>query len=186
VNTRFVALCVFLAVATVPPIWAGELAGVTLDDTVTLNDADLVLNGMGLRKKLWVEVYVAGLYLPSKTSDPGTVVSSAGAKKMVMHFLTDKAKKKKMASAWREGFEGNARDYAAIEARVDTFIGYFGDMKDGDVVEMDLVPGQGTTVYLNGTKKGTIEGDDFAAELLRVWVGEVPPSDDFKAGVLGA
>jgi hypothetical protein len=56
VNTRFVALCVFLAVATVPPIWAGELAGVTLDDTVTLNDADLVLNGMGLRKKLWVEV----------------------------------------------------------------------------------------------------------------------------------
>jgi hypothetical protein len=71
VNTRFVALCVFLAVATVPPIWAGELAGVTLDDTVTLNDADLVLNGMGLRKKLWVEVYVAGLYLPSKTSDPG-------------------------------------------------------------------------------------------------------------------
>ena len=185
-KTRFAALCVLLAVTMVPPSWAGDLAGVTMDDTVTLNDSDLVLNGMGLRKKLWVEVYVAGLYLPSKTSDPGTVVSGEGAKKMVMHFLTDKAKKKKMASAWREGFEGNATDYAAIEDRVDAFIAYFGDMKDGDVVEMDLVPGQGTTVYLNGTQTGTIEGDDFAAELLRVWVGDVPPSDDFKAGVLGA
>jgi hypothetical protein len=186
VKIRIVALCALVAVLVVPPTWAGELAGVTLDDTVMLDDAELTLNGMGLRKKLWVEVYVGGLYLPSASSDPDTVVEGPGAKKMVMHFLTNKATKKKMDSAWREGFEANSADHGAIESRVETFIGFFGDMKYGDVVEMDLIPGKGTTVVVNGAEKGSIEGDDFAAALLRVWVGDTPPSDDFKAGVLGA
>ncbi|MCK5377655.1 MAG: chalcone isomerase family protein [Acidobacteria bacterium] len=39
---------------------------------------------------------------------------------------------------------------------------------------------------LNGELKGTIEGDDFAAALLRVWLGAKPPTEDFKEGMLGA
>lgn len=33
---------------------------------------------------------------------------------------------------------------------------------------------------LNGELKGTIEGDDFAAALLRVWLGIKPPTEDLK------
>ncbi len=58
-------------------------------------------------------------------------------------------------------------------------------MDDGDVVEMTLVPGKGTTVVVNGATKGTIEGDDFAEALVNVWVGASPPTDEFKKGVLG-
>ena len=54
-----------------------------------------------------------------------------------------------------------------------------------DVVEMTLVPGKGTTVVVNGATKGTIEGDDFAEALVNVWVGDSPPTDEFKKGVLG-
>ena len=102
-----------------------------------------------------------------------------------MHFLTSKATKKKMDSAWIEGFEANWGHYGEIKARVMTFNSYFDDMKDGDVVEMTLVPGQGTTIVVNGATKGTIEGDDFGEALVNVWVGDSPPTDEFKKGVLG-
>ena len=55
-------LALFLAL----PAAAGTLAGVTLPDKADVDGKSLVLNGMGLRKKLVIKVYVGGLYLPQK------------------------------------------------------------------------------------------------------------------------
>jgi len=173
-------------VLTAPCLGAATLEDVTMPDEVTVGDATLQLNGMGVRKKLWVEVYVGGLYVVEKSSDPAAILASDGPKQMVMHFLTDRATKKKMDTAWQEGFEANnTAAFPSIRDRVERFIGFFGDMKDGDVVEMSLVPGDGTTVVVNDQEKGAIEGDDFATALLKVWIGDTPPTDDFKQGVLG-
>jgi len=175
-----------VAALVAPTVWAGELAGVTMADKATVGDQTLQLNGMGLRKKLWIKVYVAGLYLTSPSHDAAAVLAEPGPKKMVMHFLTNKATKSKMDDAWLEGFkENNPSEWGALEARVQRFMGFFGDMKDGDVVEMTFVPGEGTTVAINGQSKGTIEGDDFAPALLKVWIGDEPPTEDLKSGVLG-
>lgn len=183
---RRLSIVLLACVLAAPAVWSAELADVTLPDQETVGDASLELNGMGLRKKMWVKVYVAGLYLPSKSSDAGAAVQMAGTKKVVMHFLTDKATKKKMDAAWLEGFEANSpTEFGGLEDRVKTFMGFFGDMKDGDVIEMTVVPGQGTTVALNGDDKGVIEGDDFGAALLRVWLGDHPPTDELKSGMLG-
>jgi hypothetical protein len=169
-----------------PAVWSAELAGVEMDDQVTVGDETLVLNGMGLRKKLWVEVYVAGLYLPSPTSDAAVALAADGPKRVVMHFLTNKATKKKMDGAWIEGFEANSPDtYGDLEARVRRFADFFGDMKVDDVIELTVLPGTGTSVVLNDQEQGLIEGDDFSTALLRVWLGDHPPTDDLKAGMLG-
>jgi hypothetical protein len=176
------ALCVCLASFSS----AGELAGVTMDDEVTVGGEQLTLNGMGLRKKMWVKVYVAGLYLGSPTSDGDAAVSAGGAKRIVMHFLTNKATKKKMDAAWFEGFEANSpEEFAKLDERVSTFADAFGDMKVDDIVELTIVPGEGTTVTLNGQEKAVIAGDDFAAALLRVWLGDHPPDEEMKVGMLG-
>jgi hypothetical protein len=42
---------------------AGELEGVSMPDDVSVEGHPLKLNGMGLRKKFIVNVYVAGLYV---------------------------------------------------------------------------------------------------------------------------
>ena len=53
---------------------AGELAGVTMPDSITVeNGQKLVLNGMGLREMFWIDIYVGGLYLPTATHDPRIV-----------------------------------------------------------------------------------------------------------------
>lgn len=165
---------------------AAELAGVSLPDQVTVGGKTLVLNGMGLRKKMVIKVYAAGLYLEERSADPAVILGSSSTKRVVMHFLTGMATKSKMDEAWREGFEANSPDtYPALADRVTTFMGFFGDMKDGDEIVLTVVPGAGTTAALNGQDKGTIAGDDFGAGLLKVWLGDHPPSQDLKAGLLG-
>ncbi len=168
------------------PVMAGELAGVTMPDQVTVSGNSLVLNGMGLRKKLWIKVYVGGLYLKGRTHDAAEAVNAPGAKRMVMHFLTNKATKSKMDDAWMEGFENNnPEQWDALRGRVEQFISFFGDMRDGTDVEMTIEPETGVTVLIDGQVKGAIQGEDFAKALLNVWLGPEPPSDDFKEGVLG-
>lgn len=165
---------------------AAELAGVSLPDQVTVGGKTLVLNGIGLRKKMVIKVYAAGLYLEERSADPAVILGSSSTKRVVMHFLTNMATKSKMDEAWREGFEANSPDtYPALADRVTTFMGFFGDMKDGDEIVLTVVPGAGTTAALNGQDKGTIAGDDFGAGLLKVWLGDHPPSGDLKAGLLG-
>lgn len=183
---RSVALLV-VCFLVVPAVWSGELAEVKMADEITVGDATLQLNGIGLRKKMWVKVYVAGLYLESPAKDAAAAVSATGPKRVVMHFLTNKAKKGKMDAAWIEGFEANSpSNYASMADRVKKFADLFGDMKVGDVIELTVVPGGGTTATVNGETKGVIDGDDFAAGLLKVWLGDFPPSDELKAGMLGS
>lgn len=183
---RRVTVLALVMMVAVPLCWAGSLAGVDLDDKLTVAGKELQLNGIGLREKLWVDVYVGALYLESKATDAGRILSSEQTKMVVMHFLTDRATKKKMDGAWVEGFEANSPDnFSALRARIDTFIGYFGDMKTGDEIKMVMIPGQGTTVSLNDTEKGVIEGDDFAKALLLVWLGDSPPTEPLKQGMLG-
>lgn len=183
---RMVALLV-MCFLVVPAAWSGELAEVKMADEITVGDATLQLNGMGLRKKMWVKVYVAGLYLESQAKDAAPAVSATGPKRVVMHFLTNKANKKKMDAAWVEGFEANSpSNYASMADRVKKFTDLFGNMKVGDVIELTMVPGGGTTATVNGERVGVIDGDDFAAGLLKVWLGDFPPSDQLKAGMLGS
>lgn len=183
---RRVVVMFLVTLLVVPFCLAGELVGVKMPDEVTVSGKTVKLNGMGVRKKLWVKVYVGGLYLETKSSNAAAIVDSDQAKRVVMHFLTDRATKEKMDDAWKEGFEANSpKQYGALKKRVETFIGFFGDMKDGDRIEINMVPGEPTVVLLNGKEKGTIEGDDFAKGLLRVWLGDSPPTEDLKEGMLG-
>ncbi len=169
---------------------AGELAGVTMPDQVTVGEHSLVLNGMGLRTKkvlfIGVKVYVAGLYLPQKTSDAAAIITSDEPKQIVMHFLYKDVGKKKLVEAWNEGFEKNAREsMPRLKARLGTFNGYWSDMKTGDVAVMTYIPGQGTKVEIKGKDMGTIEGLDFAEALFSVWLGPQPPNVELKEGLLG-
>jgi len=183
---RVAVVMVLVGLVFTPAVWSGSLAGVTMSDTSKVGDTTLHLNGMGLRSKLWIKVYVAGLYVEQKSGSADSLVNASGTKLIVMNFLTSKANKKKMDGAWKEGFKANSpSNYKTLEPRVKKFMDLFGNLKDGDKVELTIVSGEGTHVAVNGKELGTIEGDDFGKALLLVWLGEEPPSDDLKSGLLG-
>ena len=164
---------------------AGELAGVTLDDSATAGESSLVLNGLGLRKKFGFKVYVGGLYLEAKALDAGQVMQADTPRHMVMHFLRG-VSKKQLCGGWDDGLEGNTPDASdAVKKDFESLCGYMDDVGKGDRLTFTYVPGKGTQVRVKGSAKGTLEGKAFADALLACWLGPKPPSEDFRDGLLG-
>jgi hypothetical protein len=166
--------------------YGGELVGVTMPDQVTVGTATLTLNGMGLRTKMMFKIYVAGLYLPAKESDPAKILAADEPKQIVMHFLYKNVGKEKLLEGWDEGFQNNSGDkVAALKEKIATFDGYWSDMKRDDVAVLTYTPGEGTKVEIKGKEMGVIEGKEFAQALFAIWLGPKPPTEDLKKGMLG-
>jgi len=165
--------------------WGGELAGVTMPDTVEVGDQELVLNGMGLRKKAFIKVYVAGLYLTEKMNDTAAILAVDAARRTAMEFRLG-VSADKMCAAWKEGLEKNTSNPSDdVRAKFDTLCEYQADMEKGETMVYTYVPGTGTEVEIKSEVKGTIEGKEFADALFAVWIGPEPPGEAFKKGLLG-
>lgn len=183
---RYVFALVLWGLASVAQ--AVQLAGVELPDRLEYGDKGLLtLNGAGIRKKLFIKVYVGALYLPEKTTDAAKAIEQAGAKRIYMHFLYDKVDKEKITNAWVNGFRGNLNEaeFEAIKPRLESFNAMFEPMQKGDDVELTYWPGEGTRVVVKGREKGKVEGEDFMQALLNVWLGEKPVDKGLKKGMLG-
>jgi len=178
------AVAVFV-VASMFDLHAASLAGVTLPDTVQVGGTTLVLNGLGLRKKFVVKVYVAGLYLEQKSSDAGAIIKADAPKRIVMHFLRG-VSKSQVADAFDESFNNNAPEAKkTMKADIDRLLGALEPVKEGDQMVFTYVPGTGTTLAINGKDKLTIAAPAFGPVLFSVWLGPKPPNADLKSGMLG-
>ncbi len=165
---------------------AATVAGVTLNDTTTAGGQTLVLNGAGIRKKLFIKVYVAGLYLPAKQSAPERILAADTARQMVMHFVFN-VEKGKIAEGWQEGLVANTPNTSpAVKQAFSTLSSWMEDMKKGQRLVLTYVPGSGTTVEVNGKVKGVLPDKAVADAILATWIGPKPgPGEDFKKAVLG-
>ena len=175
----------------VGPAYAAEVEGVKLADRVRLSDGEpeLVLNGAGLRTRVFFRVYVGALYLRAKTGNTQAVLSDNGPKRVAMHMLRDLSAEQ-LFSAFNDGLKANhaPADVAKFEPQVKQLEGIFNAVKaakSGDTILLDYVPGAGTRVVVNGNVKGTIAGDEFNRALLRIWLGDQPADAALKKAMLG-
>ena len=163
---------------------AATLADVTLPDTITVGNQTLVLNGLGLRSKMFVKVYVGGLYLEKKTNDAAAIISSDTTKRVVLQFVYGEVTPRADGRGVRRRVQGErARRHRRPE--VQQLIGALETMKKGEQMVVTYVPGTGTTLTLRGKDKVTIPGLPFAQAVFSVWFGPKPPSSDLKNGMLG-
>jgi hypothetical protein len=182
---RLAAALVALALAS--PAAARKVGGHEFPDAIDAGGQRLVLNGGGLRKKLFVKVYAAALYLPQPSREDAAVVALEAPKAVVMSFLRDLSRAQVMG-AFREGFEKNSAGPGLPDllSRLDRLAEAIPEeLKEGQDMSVTYVPGEGTTVQAAGGRKVTIPGKDFADALFRNWLGPKPADDDLKAGLLG-
>ena len=177
-------LSLMLLVPTV--VSAASLADVTMEDKITVNGQTLVLNGLGLRKKLFFKIYVGGLYLQAKMSNPASILASDTARRMTMHFVYS-VSKDQMCDAWEEGLEANVPNASAeVKTAFKTLCSWMEPIPKGNRLVLTYVPGTGTTVEVNGKNKGTLPGKATADAIVSTWIGPKPAmGDDFKNAVLG-
>lgn len=173
-----------LALLLSVPALAAELNGVTAAETVTVDGKELKLNGQGLRRKFIIDVYVATLYVESKSTDGQAILDKDETRRVDMTMLRD-LDKGSIVDALKNGFEKNAGDkYAGLKERLDKFGAVIQDLKKGQALTIVYVPGKGTRVEGQGNSYSA-EGKEFADALFSVWIGKYPVDDGLKKGMLG-
>lgn len=168
---------------------AAEVAGVKLEDKITLSGTELVLNGAGIRSKAFFKVYVGALYVSQKQTGLSGVLGLKTPRRVQMTLLRDLSADQ-LVDALIDGLSDNhsKAEMDAMKAQVDqlsTIMRSMKEVKTGAVVTIDFAPGTGTQVALNGASKGSIASDAFNNALMKVWLGEHPVSDALKKAMLG-
>ena len=171
------------------PVSARKIQGVEIPDTLSVanDDTTLVLNGAGIRKKFFLDIYIGALYLPSAKTDAAAILNDTGPASILMHFLYSEVSKKKITAGWTDGLEANltTTEMEAIRPKLDSFNKLFRTVREGDVIRIDYLPARGTEVRINNEWRGSIEGNDFFRNLLQVWLGSHPVSKPLRQSMLG-
>jgi hypothetical protein len=166
---------------------AATFKGVTFPDAATIGGKECRLNGIGVRSKIIISVYLGALYLGTPTGDAATAIATDEPKRIVMHFVHSKVGADAIREAWQDGFANNsATALPQLKDRLARFSGWFdADLLKGEQVVLTYVPGQGTEVAVQGKVRGVVEGADFMRALWSVWLGEKPADSGLKKGMLG-
>jgi hypothetical protein len=139
------------AAPAVPTI---DIAGTPIEETAVVAGQTLTLNGAGYRKRGYFKVDVTALYMQGHHNTMEAIEKAPGAKRLQLvlqqditgaqasrYFLTD--------------FEASAQpmEFAQLINEVSQIGGIYSSIrqiKKGDVVTIDVVPGKGAIAALNG------------------------------------
>jgi len=186
-NCRVVVLLLICCMGVLAgPVVATEVEGVNVPPSVEVGDARLLLNGAGVRTKFFFDIYVGALYLGKQTTKGAEAIDMDGPKRVLMSMLYGEVGREKLVDGWIEGFKKNQSKAVMrkLKGRLDLFNAMFSDVKKGDVILLDYLPGEGTAVTIRGERKGVVKGRDFNKALLAVWLGGRPADSDLKRAML--
>jgi chalcone isomerase-like protein len=178
-------LFVCLALAVAGSAHAREVEGVQMPERAVVAQHELILNGAGIRTKLWIKVYVGALYLETPTRDAKTAIGADQPKRITLVLLRDLSKHQQ-ASALREGFEANAgpERMRYLAGRMQKFEDFMRDGKRGDWMMLTYEPGKGTVATDSAGHVTIIPGKDFADAVFAIWLGPHPADDGLKKAML--
>ena len=167
-----------------------EVEGVKLESSAQVGNAALLLNGAGLRTRVFFKVYVAALYVPQKSADANNLLAQKGPRRIAITMLRN-VDAESFADALNEGLRNNhsPAQLAGLKAQIDALnatLKLVGEAKKGDLINFEFVPEVGTRVMVNGQPRGAaIAGEEFFTAALRIWIGDKPVEASLKKGLLG-
>lgn len=164
---------------------------VHFDDTITVAGEKLVLNGAGVRTKVFFKIYALGLYLADQQTTTADVLAAAGARRVAITMLRD-VSTEDFGKAFTDGLNANTgKDertrFLAQTMQFGSVFGQIQTLKKGEQLLFDWLPGEGTQCYLNGKKIGGVIPElAFYNAVLRIWLGDKPADYALKLALLGA
>ena len=189
--SRLAAAALVAAFATVgATAQTVEREGAMYETTAQVGSAALQLNGVGVRTRAIFKVYVAGLYVPAKSSSAAALVAQKGPRRMALQMLRT-VDAETFAGALNEGLQKNLSEaqlagFKAQIERLNASLTAVGEAKKGDVIHIEYLPDSGTRITVNGQPRGVaIPGEDFYNAVLRIWLGDKPVDADLKKELLG-
>ncbi|WP_029036473.1 chalcone isomerase family protein [Salinimicrobium xinjiangense] len=163
-----------------------KVGGVHLPATLEIQENKMHLNGAGVREKLWIDLYAAGLYLTQKNNNAQEILNSDKPMAIKLHIVSKLITSDKMVEAVTEGFEKSTNgNTAPIQNEINSILGFFKeDIKKNDVFDLVYDPSRGVVAYKNGKIKGIVPGKEFKKALFGIWLSNRPADDGLKNDLL--
>jgi hypothetical protein len=176
-----------------PAAQAVRYQGQDFVDTLQLGGKHLVLSGIGERAAYGFHGYSAALYMTKKAETPEDVYAVTGPKRMELRITLPlkSIPAQEFIKAIEKGVGRNCTEaeQAALGDRVKRLnanLALMDSVKKGDLILIDFVPEQGTTLVLNGKQYGdAVPGADLFTAFLKVFLGAKVSDERLKAGLLG-
>ena len=167
-----------------------ELAGVKVEDSVTIAGTKLQLNGAGIRYKGPFKVYVGDLYTTQPVKSLDELIAAPGPKRLTMTFLRE-INSADFGKLLTRGIEDNVSraDISKIVMGMIKMGEIFAANKNfvtGDVCVLEWDPAKGLSIWAKGKLQAEPFKDPaFFRALMSIWFGHTPADWKLKDQMLG-
>ncbi|PIM54485.1 hypothetical protein CS062_03610 [Roseateles chitinivorans] len=172
-NALFIGL---IAASTFAAAGEVEVEGYKFQDTATVHNQALQLNGAATSSILSTRSTAVAFYLPRKQTTMEAAVAEKGAKRITFYMMRD-VSSRDLANAMLDRIRQNAAEEFAKNiiqtSQLGVVFGNRAKLLKGDLVTIDYDPAKQTTEFsVNGQKVGdTIQGESFFPMMMKVWIG---------------
>ncbi len=147
----------------------------------------LLANGAAVFSQLQEEYYYASLFVEEASSTTESLQTQR--QRMEFTVLVDAWSKRQFLQYWMQAIYINNDE--AMQDSADKAVEAFanaikGELLKGDKFSIVRHADQHASVYLNGTRLMHTSNTDFYPLMLNCWVGNRPPSQEFKQALLGS
>jgi len=172
----------------VAPVHAAKIEGVEIPETFSVDSNELMLNGVGVRSKFFIDLYVGSLYLKTKSENGNQIVDADEPMSIRLHIISSMITSDKMVAATKEGFENaTGNNTQPIQSQIDSFIEIFKEqINENDIFDISYQPGKGIIISKNGELKDSIDGGmEFKKAVFGIWLSDSPAQESLKKEMLG-
>lgn len=153
---------------------APATAETTPPRNLAIEDALLVLNGHGVRERMWTDIYDLALYLPKASANLRYIFDPATPKAIRIRVLYDDIPED-MPDDWVAMFRSELSPQAF--RRLDRA---YRQLRVGDVLVVRYAPMTGTRILVNGRAVVDDSGHGLIQGVLRRWLGDDPVSENLR------
>lgn len=159
--------------------------GIQFKNEIVVNNENLVVNGVGLREKYYIDLYVAALYLPKKSNDANKIINADEHQAVYIRLVSNAVTREKFMENVEAAFEKASHGKWKKED-LTKFLGFFkNEFKKGDKIHLEYIPGKGLYVEQNGHLLGVINSLEFKKAMFATWIGGNPAQESLKTSLLG-
>lgn len=162
-------------------------ASATMPDQIQYGGKTLVLNGVGVRTKLFMKLYFGGLYLTQKNKDAAAIIAADEPMSIRLVITSSMISPDRMKAATLEGFQiATQGNLAPIQPQITKLLNSFDKgVGPGDIYELINMPGSGVHVVRNGKLVEKISSLPFKQALFGIWLSNKPVQANLRAQMLG-
>lgn len=167
-----------------------DVGGVKIEDTLTIYNNTLLLNGAGIMPGGKTALYVVHIYAKQKFTTLDALVASPGPKRLILTAVKE-VDTGPIVKMFNRSVEATAArsDMAKLIPGLVNIGNIFKThrvLKPGDVMTLDWIPITGLVIYVGGKMQGDpMRQPEFFRAAMGVWLGDTPADAKLKDALLG-